>query len=52
MVKKYGREGGKAFVEEINKKIDPKTKIALVLIRYPDQKKVIKIALDRIGVPS
>jgi hypothetical protein len=36
LVKKYGREGGKAFFEEINRAIDPKTRIALVLIRFPD----------------
>ena len=51
MIRK-GRDGGKAFAEEINRAIDPKTKIALVLIRFPDQKKVIKQALDRKGIPS
>lgn len=42
LVRKFGREGGKAFVEEINRAIDPRTRIALVLIKFPDQKKVIK----------
>jgi hypothetical protein len=36
LVKKYGRDGGKAYAEEINRCINPKTKIAVVLIRYED----------------
>lgn len=36
LMKKYGRDGGKAFAEEIKRAINNKTKIAVVLIRYPD----------------
>lgn len=36
LMKKYGRDGGKAFTEEIKRAINNKTKVAVVLIRYPD----------------
>lgn len=51
-IKKYGRDGGKAYVEEINRSINPKTKIAVVLIRYENYYPVIKKALDAKGIIS
>lgn len=52
LIKKYGRDGGKAYVDEINRSINPKTKIAVVLIRFEDQYPIIKKALDAKGIPS
>lgn len=37
---------GKAYAQEINRALNPKTRIVLVLIRFPDQYKIIKSLLD------
>ena len=52
LVKKCGRDAAKAFVDEIKRAINPKTKLAFVLIRYPDQYPKIKKELDSKGIPS
>lgn len=48
-MKKYKSD---AFVKEIERSINPKTRFAVVLIRYPDQYKNVKKALDKKGIPS
>lgn len=52
LVRKCGRDTGKAFVDEIKRSINFKTRLALVLIRYPDHYGKIKKELDSRGIPS
>lgn len=52
LMRKYGRDGGRAYAEEINRAINNKTKIAVVLIRYENHYEKVKKALDQKGIPS
>ena len=52
LMRKYGRDGGRAYAEEIDRAINTKTKIAVVLIKFENQYEKIKKALDSKGIPS
>ena len=52
LMKKYGKDGGRAYAEEIDRAINTKTKIAVVLIKFENHYEKIKKALDSKGIPS
>ena len=53
LMKRYGRDGGGAIAEEINRSINPNTtKIAVVLIKFENHYQKPKKALNAKGIPS